>query len=32
MFSGFQFPNFVAPAGKQGEKKEATEAPTPEKK
>ena len=32
MFSGFQFPNFVAPAGKSGEKKEAAEAPAPEKK
>ena len=32
MFSGFQFPNFVAPAGKPAEKKEAAEAPAPEKK
>lgn len=33
MFSGFQFPNFAAPAaGKPDEKKEAAEAPTPEKK
>jgi len=32
MFSGFQFPNFVAPAGKPAEKKEAAEEPAPEKK
>jgi len=32
MFSGFQFPNFAAPAGKPGEKKEAAEEPAPEKK
>jgi polyhydroxyalkanoate synthesis regulator protein len=31
MFSGFQFPNFVAPAGRPGEKKEAEEQ-APEKK
>jgi len=32
MFSGFQFPNFAAPAGKPGEKKEAAEEQAPEKK
>ena len=32
MFSGFQFPNFAAQAGKPGEKKEPSEEPTTEKK